>query len=109
MSSETYANLIEECDDLNMSILNLIAELKTFTNQILSVKTKPTETEVIELYNKSQSNNYKIDKLCGHNRKLNCIIEELRNYYCKHDRIVDRENFDIGHTCYVCSKCGMIM
>lgn len=109
MSTETYANLIGECDDLNKSIENVIAELKTFANQVVSVNDKPTETEVIELYNKSQSNKYAIDRLYDYNRRLDNMMEGLRNRYCKHNRVIDRGNFDIAHTCYVCSKCGMIM
>lgn len=109
MSTETYANLIEECKDLNLSIVNVIAELKTFANQVVSVRDLPTEKEVIELYEKTQSNKYAIDRLYDYHRKLDNIVTGLRDRYCMHNRIVDRANFDMGHTCYVCDKCGMIM
>lgn len=109
MSTENYANLIEECEDLNKSIVNVIAELKTFANQVVCVKDKPTEKEVIELYNKTQMNGYAIERLYNYHRKLDNIVSELRGIYCEHNRIVDDDNFDIAHTCYVCSKCGMIM
>jgi hypothetical protein len=109
MSTETYADMIEECENLNKSIQNVIAELKTFANQVVSVTNKPTEKEVIELYNKSQLNGYAIDRLYDYNKKLDLIFDNLRRRYCAHDRVVDHENFDIAHTCYVCSKCGLVM
>lgn len=109
MSTTTYTDIIEECDDLNKSILNVIAELKTFANQVVSLKDKPTEKEVIDLYKKVQSNGYAINRLYDYNKKLDRIVDNLRARYCDHDRVVDHDNFDIAHTCHVCSKCGMIM
>ena len=109
MSTETYANLIEESVDLNNSVINVIAELKTFTNQLVTINDGPTEKEVIELYKKVQLSGYSVDRLHDYHRKLFRIVDNLRGTYCKHDRIVDDNNFDIAHTCYVCSKCGIIM
>jgi hypothetical protein len=109
MSTETYANLIEECEDLNKSIVNVIAEIKTFTNQVVSVKDNPTEEEVIKLYKQSELNRYAVERLHNYHRKLDNIINNLRGIYCDHNRVIDDDNFDIAHTCYICSKCGMIM
>lgn len=109
MNTETYSNLNIKCKNLTQSIDNIIDELKTFSNQIENIQKNPTENEAIELYNNVQLTEYSIRKLYEHHTKLDKITTMLRNTYCKHNRVVDRENFDIAHTCYMCSKCGMMM
>lgn len=109
MSSESFNNLIKENENIKNLVSNLISKLKTHINNIISIDTNSTEEEIIMLYNKIQENNYEIEKMCAYNRRLIRNVTYLRDIKCEHERIVDHHNFDIGHTCYVCKKCGMIM
>jgi hypothetical protein len=104
-----YTQLFGEIESLSQNISNLTVEIKNIANQLKDIKSEPTEKEIIEMYNKSELNCCLINNLHDHHRRLDNIITNLRDYYCNHNRIIDRENFDKDRTCYCCSKCGMIM
>jgi hypothetical protein len=109
MSNQQYEKLIDECENFNKSIRNIMKELESLATYVVNETTKPSEKDIIDLYNKVQINVYAIERLQNYHRKLDGYITNLRDRYCNHDRVVDDNNFDISHTCYVCSKCGMIM
>lgn len=107
--SITFSDLSKESNELCDKINNLGNDIKEISNKLFKIKYDPTENEAIELYKNFEKSRYAIEKIHDYHRKLNSIITTLRDCYCDHDRIVDNDNFDIAHTCYVCSKCGMIM